>query len=257
MNYLSSRLKTPGVIGREKGKLAAQSIKTEFYGLVAPLWFKYGIVLDPTARGSLSKRYLTSASKIPSVRKDLFPNWDLRLLLRYLQSDIYEPMCDKSLPRCREKAIILLMLATGRRLEDAQALSKTWQECTSRDGTPFIRFKFYEGWYGKAVGDDPWRPDDIILFAIDQGPNDPNLSTLCPLRAFRFYWQKRKDLEDLNFLWMRLRPGFLSRAVTRVLSLSLVDPSSPVAALPDVGTHNLRKFAYSLAYLYFGGDNLQ
>ena len=107
--------------------------------------------------------------------------------MNYLQSDTYEPMCDKSLHRCREKAIILLMLATGRRLEDAQALSKTWQECTSQDGTPYIRFKFYEGWYGKAVRDDPWHPDDITLLAIDQSPDDPDLSNHYPLRAFRMF----------------------------------------------------------------------
>ena len=257
LNYLASRLKTPGVKGREQGKLAPQSIKTEYYGLISPMWVEYGVALDPTARSSISKKFFTAVSKIQSSREDLFPKWDLRLLLRYLQSDVYEPLSDKPLHRCREKAVILLMLATGRRLEDTQALSKTWQECTAQDGTPFIRFKFYDGWYGKAVKDDPWNPDDITLFAIDEGPDDPDLSTLCPLRAFRIFWQKRKDLGDLEFLWMNLHSGFLSRAVTRVISLSLVDPSSPVAALPDVGTHNLRKFAFSLAYIYFDGNNLQ
>ena len=66
-----------------------------------------------------------------------------------------------------------------------------------------------------------------------------------------------RDFTMTVFLWTHFNLGFLSRAVTRVISLSLVDPSSPVAALPDVGTHNLRKFAFSLAYIYFDGNNLQ
>ena len=67
------------------------------------------------------------------------------------------------------------------------------------------------------------------------------------------------DLEDPNFLWMHFRPSFLSHAVSKVLKkdVHLANPTTPVGALPDVGTHNLRKFDFSLAFLYLACPNLQ
>ena len=43
LDYLSSRLKPPGIKGRVKGKLSPQSLGTELYGLISPLWFVYEI----------------------------------------------------------------------------------------------------------------------------------------------------------------------------------------------------------------------
>ena len=118
------------------------SLRTELYGLIFPLWFQYGVAIDPTSCWSISKRYLTSAIKLPSDRSDMFPKWDVRDLLAYLSSRVFEPMVDKSRENCRVTAIILMMLATGRRLEDVQALTKTWYECISGDGISYVRFTF-------------------------------------------------------------------------------------------------------------------
>ena len=85
----------------------------------------------------------------------------------------------RSLDTCRLKAIILMMLATGRRLEEVQALTKAWRQCVSQDGTNFLKFSFYDSWKGKAESLDGWHPHDITLFTIDQGENDPDLSALC------------------------------------------------------------------------------
>ena len=138
-------------------------------------------------------------------------------------------------------------------------LPKTWYECVSGDGTSYVRFSFYDGWSGKAVRLDNWRSHDITLYAIEQDKDGQDLRSLCPLRAFRIYWEKRKDLEDPKFLWMHVSPSFLSRAVTKVLkkAVQLANPTTPVGALPDVGMHNLRKFAFCLAFLYMLCENLQ
>ena len=95
-------------------------------------------------------------------------------------------MEEKSLETCRDKALILMMLATGRRLEDIQAL-ESWKKCRSNEGALFLRFKPYEGWKGKAVSiDSSWRPKDVTLYAIDE-VEGKDLSALCPLRAFRIF----------------------------------------------------------------------
>ena len=139
LNYLSSRLKSQGSIFREKGKLAPQSLRTELYGLLTPLWFQFGLAISTTDRLSLSKRFITSSIKMPSSKSDMFPEWDLRKLLT-LSSEAFEPMHEKSLQTCRVEAIVLMMLATGRRLEDIQVFTKTWHEYVSRVWLDVLNF---------------------------------------------------------------------------------------------------------------------
>ena len=65
------------------------------------------------------------------------------------------------------------------------------------------------------------------------------------------YWDKRADLGDPDSLWFE-RPDFLGRLVIRVIKSALLwaDPSASEGMLPHVGTHNLRKFALSLASVF-------
>ena len=84
--------------------------------------------------------------------------------------------------------------------------------------------------------------------ALDQ-VDGQDLGALLSLRAFHLLCAKRKDSGDPNHLWLKLDPGFLSHAVINVLQ-KVVDeayPTTPVCDHPKVGTHNLRKFAYSFA----------
>ena len=63
LDYLSSRLKPPGIKCRVKGKLSPQSLGTELYGLISPLCFVYGVAIDPTSRWSISKDILLQLLK--------------------------------------------------------------------------------------------------------------------------------------------------------------------------------------------------
>ena len=150
------------------------------------------------------------------------------------------------------------MLATGRRFEEVQALTRTWLRHVTRSGIVYYRFTFYEGWRAKAQNDDGWCPEDIILFPIDQGPDLPDLSHLCPVRAFQVFWEKRQFLGDPSYLWLKSEPVVLSHAVVRVIqqAVHLANPTVPAEEV-RCGTHNLRKFAFSLAYIYFECPDLQ
>ena len=64
--------------------------------------------------------YISALVSWPSSKVDVFPRWKLKDLLDYLESRVFEPLEEKSLEICRSKALILMMLATGRRLEDIQ-----------------------------------------------------------------------------------------------------------------------------------------
>ena len=203
VDFLASSLKPEGFKGRLNGKLSPQSIRSELYGLVSTLKFQFGLEIDPTVKGSLIKRFITGALKLASARVDVFPKWDLRNLLTLLCSNRFEPSEERSFRRCKYKAIILMMLTTGRRFEDVQALTKVWHQCRSQTGDIYLKFTFFEGWKGKAENLYGWRPKDITLFSIAQGQDDPDLSALCPVKAFRKFWERRKDLGDPNYLWIQ------------------------------------------------------
>ena len=91
LDFLTSRLKPEGCKGRVKGKLSPRSLRTELYGLISPLKFQFGLEIDPTAKGSLIKRFITAALRLPSVRANLFPRWDV-CHLTLLSSSKFEPM---------------------------------------------------------------------------------------------------------------------------------------------------------------------
>ena len=213
VDFLASRLKPDGFKGRLKGKLSPQSIRSELYGLLGPLRFQFGLEIDPTIKGSLIKRFLAGAFRLAVPRSDNFPKWNLKDLLNYLSSEVFEPPDRSSLDDCKLKAIILMMLATGRRFEEVQALTRTWLRHVTRSGIVYYRFTFYEGWRAKAQNDDGWCPEDIILFPIDQGPDLPDLSHLCPVRAFQAFWDRCKFLGDPSFLWLESTSVDLSHAV--------------------------------------------
>ena len=261
LNYLSSRLRDP--VRRRKGMLAPLSIRTELYGLRNPLWAKYDLKLDTTSPHSVTKMYISGLVNCPSPAIDTFPKWKLKDLLDYLESEVFEPLEEKSWEICRSKALILMMLATGRRLEDIQAL-QTWK-LYKYNGSQFIRFRAYEGWKGKAVSSkSPWRPKQVVIYPISDG-EDRDLSALCPLRAFRTFWKvsksKRLALGSPQRLWLHSpRPGgFLPNIIIKVIkeSMKKASPLAPAGGYPKAETHHLRKFSFIYAYIYGVCDDLQ
>ena len=57
--------------------------------------------------------FFSALVNLPSKKVDVFPEWNLKDLLDYLESEAFEPMSSKSIEKCRVKAIILMMMATG------------------------------------------------------------------------------------------------------------------------------------------------
>ena len=153
-----------------------------------------------------------------------------------------------------------MRLATGRKLEDIQAL-ESWEKYRSKEGALFLKFKPYEGWKGKAVSiDSSWRPKDVTLYAIDE-VEGKDLSALCPLRAFRIFSDMRSAQGSSQRLWLHgsSPKGFLSRAVIKVIKESMIvaHPLPPAGGYPSAGTHHLRKFSLSFAYKYGICNDLQ
>ena len=62
----------------------------------------------------------------PSGRARARPTWDLNILLRFLDSNVFEPLEDAPFIRVTQKTLCLLFLATGRRKADVLNLSRRY-----------------------------------------------------------------------------------------------------------------------------------
>ena len=52
------------------------------------------------------------------------PRWSLNMLLRFLQGPLFEPLESASFLRLTQKTLVLLLLASGRRIADMDNLSR-------------------------------------------------------------------------------------------------------------------------------------
>ena len=103
-----------------------------------------------------------------------------------------------------------------------------------------------------------------MIYAIDK-VKGKDLTALCPLRAFRTFWnvsfEVRSARGSSQRLWLHDSSpnGFLSRAVIKVIeeSMKVAHPLPPAGGYPKAGTHHLRKFSFSFAYKYGVCNDLQ
>ena len=75
------------------------------YGLRNPLWAKFGIELNTTHPYSVTKMYISGLVNCPSPALNVFPKWKLKDLLDYLESEVFEPLEEKSFEICRAKGL--------------------------------------------------------------------------------------------------------------------------------------------------------
>ena len=92
-----------------------------------------------------------------------------------------------------------------------------------------------------------------------------DLSALCPMRAFCIYWKvsesRRLALRSPQRLWLHTsrQGGFIPSIIINVIkdSMKKASPLPPAGGYPRVGTHHLRKFSFSYAYIYGVCEDLQ
>jgi len=79
----------------------------------------------------------------------LMPKWSLEDLLNYLNSSPFEPLADASNEHKLKKAVILLLLATGRRICEISGMIRY---CLFLPNG-IIKFHWYDGFTAKAIKD--------------------------------------------------------------------------------------------------------
>ena len=137
-------------------------------------------------RGTIQDYFLKGVfnEKPPNKAKEM-PKWDLNDLLSYLDSNTFELLRKVSFKRQTQKALILMILATGRRCPDLLAMSKSkhWNEDNSR-----ISIEWLEDYIPKNMKEhfSPELPSIEKLVINNKRPN-----SLCPVRALKIYILKQ------------------------------------------------------------------
>ena len=130
------------------------------------------------------------------------PDWDLNILLSFLNSPSFEPLSSAS-PRCLvQKTLCLLLLSTGRRIGEIANLSRSHTSVISGNLIYLSWVRDFKPKHHSASFQSP-RPS---IFYMDTSMPDDHL--LCPARAFTTFlnvsdsWPVRKTSPHIrDHLW--------------------------------------------------------
>ena len=162
---------------------ALSTIKTYYYAIREPVKYAYG--LDIYDNEDIKKLFAAIWRKKPGVKgMRLMPKWSLEDLLNFLNSSHFEPLADASNEHKLKKAVILLLIATGRRICE---LSGMIRSCIFLPNG-IIKFQWYDGFTAKA--ESFWSEWQSSLPQIV--PISSNEVKLCPVRAFRAFYESNQ-----------------------------------------------------------------
>ena len=164
----------------------------------------------------------------------------------YLQSDVFEPLEDASWDLLIQKTLALILLATGRRINEIANLARS---SYLKEGRLFL--KWLPGFRAKNENVN-FRAQYPSLREIG-GPD----KSLCPVRAYKILLEKRKGVTyyvNNSCLWPR------NQATLSNLLVGLVKDSVRHARkVPDmrIGPHQFRKLAASLCFNFFSNTQIK
>ncbi len=131
-------------------------------------------------------RFLRGARQLNPPRPPSIPSWDLALVLRALQIAPFEPLQSADLRILSMKTLLLVALASIKRVGDLQAFSVDESCLEFGPGDGHMLLSPRPGYVPK-VPTTPFRDQVVSLQALPLEEADPALALLCPVRALRLY----------------------------------------------------------------------
>ncbi len=144
---------------------------------------------DPVEGKSVGKhdwvvRFLRGARRLNPPRPPSIPSWDLSLVLRALQQGPFEPLQTVEPKFLSMKTLLLLALASIKRVGDLHAFSVDDSCLQFGPADSQIILRPRPGYVPK-VPTTPFRDQVVSLQALPPEEADPALALLCPIRALR------------------------------------------------------------------------
>ena len=237
MNFLSHHFMT---MNRKYRTIAAYKC-----ALAHPLFVNFGIDFKDVRLDMYMKGVFNSN---PPCASAPMPCWSLDDLLSFLASEHFEPLCSKSLYTVTQKALCLLLLASGRRIGEIAQLSK---KHTHRDNGEVVTIHWLPQFRPKHC-DSSFQPKfpSIERLASD---NIHDL-WLCPVRALNTYLSMIGGGPRFSInspLWSYNIQGLTKMLQTTVLQAR---QRSGNMALVPMGPHQFRKLAASYSAQMIGSS---
>ena len=227
MNFLADQLLVEG--------LKYRTVAGYKSALSLPLLKVFKLKLDD----DFFEFFMRGAFNLDPPKSAPMPLWSLEHLLSYLSSDIYEPLTSKGLRTITQKTLCLVMLATGRRIDEIGHLSRahSWEE-----GGESVVLHWLQDYRPKHFNKD-FQPGFPVLERLVS--EDTEELRLCPVRAFQAYLAASRTtsrMADRTPLWTQnttqLTKMFISTAtMARHFAGDMTDV--------PMGPHQMRKFAAS------------
>ena len=212
--------------------------------LAHPLWTNFGI---PLGDASLDL-FMRGIFNLDPPRPAPMPTWSLDTLLEFLLCDHFEPLHSKDLLRVTQKTLCLLLLATGRRIDEIAHLSKF--HVFRQDGEAVTVH-----WLPRYVPKHFDRSFQPILPSFERLASDADGDLLlCPVRAFNTYLGMVRGGPRYSVnspLWSLDGKGLSGLFKSTVLQARLRAGLSEVVS---IGPHHMRKLAASYSARMIGSS---
>ncbi len=161
---------------------------------------------DPVEGKSVGKhdwvvRFLRGARRLNPPRPPSIPSWDLSLVLRALQHGPFEPLQTVEPKFLSMKTLLLLALASIKRVGDLHAFSVDDSCLQFGPADSQIILRPRPGYVPK-VPTTPFRDQVVSLQALPPEEADPALALLCPVRALRHYVDRTQSFRTSDQLFV-------------------------------------------------------
>ena len=146
-------------------------------------------------------RFLRGARRLNPPRPPSIPSWDLSLVLRALQDVPFEPLQSVDLKLLSMKTLLLVALASVKRVGDLHAFSVDDLCLEFGPGDNHVVLRPRPGYVPK-VPTTPFKDQVVNLQALPLEEADPALALLCPVRALRMYVDRTQSVRTSDQLFV-------------------------------------------------------
>ena len=224
---------------------ACSTVKNYFYAIRDPVKHLYNI--DIFNCFEIQKLFAAIWRLKPGIRgMALMPSWSLEDLLNYLNSPHFEPLQQADKFHKFVKTVILILLATGRRICEIAAMTSSCSFLPNGE----IKFYWFEGFLAKAESHlSQWSsiPPKIVPISAED-------RRLCPVRAFNIFYSDRMAPVYEGGMWPHGKID-LSYLVKNTVynSFRWAHPEVPDDLPPRIRCHDFRKLACSYSRKFLKG----
>ena len=234
-------------------RLAPNTVKVYRSAIVTSLTQMGGRVRGESSQPHLIRDVVRGIEARSASTPRRVPLWDMHLVLEALRSPPFEPLRSLDRATLTKKTAFLVMLASGRRASEVNALSGL-ASSVGRDSDGGFILKFLPEFRAKNQAASERSPVvRIPPLSKILGPDDED-RYLCPVRALKHYLNVTSPTrpETCRKLFISINPNFakdvsvstVSRWVSDVVKLAY---ATKLESLPSSRAHEVRAWAASLA----------